>query len=78
MEFRSITVEDVTALLNSNPGLKQPQLLELLYPGDPGLDERGDPIKRPHLELESILTAMASDGRAQFTPKGKLGGWHLR
>lgn len=84
MEFPPITREQVISVVRENPGLKQPQLLDLIYPGDPGIEvveghpEGGNPIKKPHLELERILRSLVLDGIAYFTPRNSSGGWHIR
>lgn len=84
MDFPPLTIEQVKAAIKENPGLKQPQLLDILYPGDPGVEvieghpEGGNPIKKPHTELENILRSLRLEGLAYFTPRNSSGGWHLR
>jgi hypothetical protein len=88
-EFKPLTKEQVLAAVKSAPGLKQPQLLAVLYPplddseapygreADPTgrHPEGGNPVKAPHIELEKHLRALRAEHLVDYTPKGAAGGW---
>lgn len=81
-----ITPENALAVIKSEPGLKQPQLLDRLrgpleYYAEDGVNPAGekvtagDVIPRPFQDLVEALRKLRFEGKADFTPKGSAGGW---
>ncbi len=85
-DLEPLTKEAVLACIVSAPGLKQPQILDILrgpleyYVADSeeGVEPKiyaGDVIPRPHLDLVDALRQLRAERRVDYLPKGSAGGW---